>query len=209
MRALLQLFESTAKAERAIEALARAGFDRSQLQLVRGEIPGPLGDRGNLAPVHDPSRVEQLVRDIESPDPGGNSQAINTLEGTTLGGLGGTIAGLAVMTLAGTGPALAVGALATILGGALAGSGAGALLGAWSDRGLSDAEANDYQAALERGALLLILAVPDDRMLEARGVLDGVDARSLIEHRQRWENDPSYRYRLDQGWLDLSDTATV
>ncbi len=208
MKALLQLFESNAKAERAVAALAAAGFDLSHLQLIRGEVADAPGDRGDLAPRHSPAVVEQLVRDIESEDKGGNSQAINTWQGGTLGGLGGTIAGLAVMVLSGTGPALAIGAAATVLGGAATGGGIGALLGAWSDRGIPEDEARDYQAALERGALLLVLSVPEDDFLRARGVLDSVDARSLIEHRHRWQNDPNYRYHLDRGWLDLTDTAT-
>lgn len=77
--------------------------------------------------------------------------------GGATGGTIGAIAGLATVAIPGIGPVLAAG----ILGSAMAGTAVGGVLGAWSQIGLENDLADQYDRGLRNGDTVLAIDVPD------------------------------------------------
>jgi hypothetical protein len=83
--------------------------------------------------------------------------------GIALGGTTGTLAGLVAVSLPVAGPAIAGG---IILASALAGAGVGAWLGGMVGMNVGSTRLKQFEEAIERGELLLMVDVPMDRMDE-------------------------------------------
>ncbi len=95
--------------------------------------------------------------------------------GAGLGGLAGLVAGLAALAVPGVGPIIAAGPLAAVLGGVVAGSTTGGIIGALSTIGVPDEYARKYAAAIEQGQTLVsvrtdpVSAELVERVLTAHG----------------------------------------
>jgi hypothetical protein len=124
-------FPHRAAAERAVEALLRAGFPPDCISVV-------------LSP---PARGPEWASDV-----GGE---VGAGVGTTAGGAAGVLAGLGLVTVPGVGPLLAVGPLAAGLSGALLGASVGGLTGALVGLGIAEEEARRYAAHVQEGGALV------------------------------------------------------
>ena len=95
--------------------------------------------------------------------------------GAGLGGIAGLLVGLGALAVPGIGPLLAAGPLAVALGGIVAGSAAGGLIGALSTAGVPQEYAREYAAAIEQGSALVSVRTDDytrdavERVLTAHG----------------------------------------
>jgi uncharacterized protein (TIGR02271 family) len=142
------VFESREPAERAIDALQRAGFRPDQIGFaMRGGGDVPAG-------------------------------AVDTFEGSNAGAgaatgaiLGGLLGAAAALLIPGIGPVLAVGTLGgAVLTGAVAGGALGALAGALIGMGVPAEEAEYYQGEFESGRAIVTVKA-ETRAAEAEEIL--------------------------------------
>ena len=128
------VFRRLSQADRAVDALARAGFPADNISVVCPEC----------------SR-DAFHQDVEVTEPAGARTPRAALTGGALGAvLGGAAAGVG---LASTGGALLV--LGPLLGAASAGAVTGGFVGAMTQRGLEPEIADDYDRFLSRGRILV------------------------------------------------------
>lgn len=84
--------------------------------------------------------------------------------GASLGGLAGLLVGAAALAIPGVGPFIAAGPIAAVLGGMVAGSAVGGVIGALSSVGVPEEYARDYAARIEEGqSLVSVRTTPANR----------------------------------------------
>ena len=132
---IVAVFETPEDAERALDALRRAGLRREDVSLVMREAPPPS---------------------TETEDTMGSSVVTGAATGATVGGLLGGLAGWLLATLVpGVGPVLGAGVLASTLTGAAVGAAGGGILGALLGLGVPEDEAAHYVGQVEAGRILV------------------------------------------------------
>jgi uncharacterized protein (TIGR02271 family) len=146
------VFEDTAEARRAIEALKEAGFTGEHISV--------------LAPDRDDTRAVAE----ETGTRAGEDAAKGAVAGGILGGLGGWLVGIGALAIPGVGPLLAAGAFATALGGAAIGAGVGAIAGALVGMGVPQEHAEYYEGEVKSGRTLVTVSA-DGRYDEAQRLL--------------------------------------
>jgi hypothetical protein len=154
------VFEDHAAAERAVEALRRAGFGQEQIGVVVR---------------HGDAQAAPRVEADTEPETG-------AAVGAVTGGVLGSLLGVAVaLTLPGVGAAMAAGILAGILGGATLGITGGGLVGALIGLGLSEEEARHYEREFHAGRTLVTVQA-DGRHADAAAILSqcGAFARQTV-----------------------------
>ncbi|MDQ4076515.1 MAG: hypothetical protein M3220_09750 [Chloroflexota bacterium] len=167
------LFDTRAQAEEAIDALHERGIEADDISVIMRGRHGAEERRDD----HDD--------DVSAAEGAG----IGAVEGGVIG----LLAGLGALTIPGIGPIVAVGPLVGALTGIIAGGATGGLVAALIDSGVEEADAEAYRDGLERGAVLLTVRTDEADAAEVRAVMDQY-SRPLEEHRERWEEEPEYRY---------------
>ncbi|TMD78937.1 MAG: hypothetical protein E6I97_05950, partial [Chloroflexi bacterium] len=145
---VIGIFAAREQAERAIEALHRAGFTDKQIGFVRRREDT------------DKAIDEAIARE-------GTSITSGVIGGGALGGILGAIVALLIP---GVGPAIAGGILVGALGGAAIGAAAGGIIGALTGMGIPEEEARYYQGEFEAGNTLVTVQA-DGRQQEAKAIL--------------------------------------
>jgi hypothetical protein len=161
-RTVSRLFESYGQAQRAIQALEKAGFSSSEVSLI------------------------SRYRDENTLADGATGTATGATAGTVVGGGTGLLAALGAIAIPGIGPLVAAGVLATTLVGAVSGSLVGGLIGALTDYGINEKDAHVYSEAVRRGSSLVTVKNDDARAAQAEAILDGFKSVDLAERRQAY-----------------------
>jgi hypothetical protein len=181
MRTMVGIFTSRADAERATERLRSIGIADEHLNLLTPDVSQTQLD---TVPT----------TDAEQP---GVGKVLGGVVGGVTGALGGLLgAAVASTVIPGVGPVAAIGLAAAALlgvGGAVAGSAAGASLDNTLSIGLPKDELFLYEDALRQGRTVLIVLTEDPTQAdEVRDVLAHTGAESLDAAREHW-------------WLGLRD----
>src|SRR5947209_1934142 len=132
------VFADRVQAERAIEALHRAGFTDEQVGFVR---------RGEDTGTNDGEKRTDEGANFTSRVIGG-------------GALGGILGAAAALLIPGFGPAIAGGILAAVLGGVAVGAAAGGILATLTSIGIPEEEARFYQKELEADRTIVTVKAP-------------------------------------------------
>jgi hypothetical protein len=140
-------------AAEAARRLGAAGFPNDRVSVLASEAPREALQR---EPAREPAATKT--------------------EGAVAGGLIGAIAGGLVALACVPGGVVVAGPLVAFLGGAVAGAAAGGILGAFAALGVRREEAQRYRAFLDRGDVLVGVAVDD-------GAHESVAERVLREAR--------------------------
>jgi uncharacterized protein (TIGR02271 family) len=144
------IFDDTARAEEAVQALRDAGFRRDQINLI----------------VRDRSKARKRTKN----DATETHVEEGALTGVVAGGIAGSVLGaLATVALPGVGVLIATTMAAGLLGGAATGAAAGGLIGALIGLGIPEEEARTYAKEIRAGRT--IITVRSSRPEEAREVL--------------------------------------
>ena len=160
MGRVTSLFDDQMKATKAVDDLRAMGVSDAHMSFVsKHEQHGQVGDQAKM-----------------SEDTGNNIAT-----GLGVGAGVGVLFGVAAALIPGAGPFIAAGILAHTLGavgggavaGAVVGATAGGLAGAFSKAGYDTDEAGYYSSAVERGATVVVVDVPEDQELEVKRVLQG------------------------------------
>lgn len=186
MTTVAGLFEQRSSADRALEALERAGFERDAISVVA---------RGDM---HERQVGGSVVAEGAQVETGAFE-----LGGVAIGGVLGLLAGLGALAIPGIGPILAVGtlgsALAGVVGGAAAGGLVGGLVGTLTASGLSEEHAQIYAEGVRRGGLLItVTAADEERADAAQAIMSRAGAVDLEGQRAAWQQ---------QGWAGFDTNA--
>ena len=126
-------------------------------------------------------------------DDDANRTAAGMAGGATLGGVAGLLVGIGALAIPGIGPVLAAGPLAAGLGGAALGAGlgaaAGGFLGALSDIGLDNDDAQAYAESVASGSLLMVVGADAARAPEIEAALREAGANNVRVTRARGDTD--------------------
>jgi len=145
MPTISRMYDSYADAVSVVEALEAERLPNHEISLVAQEN----------------ARGRTVESERRAADTDANTTATAATAGGVVGGGIGLLTGLGLMAIPGVGPLVAAGWLATTLAGAVVGAGAGGLIGALVDSGVSRDEAEVYEEGVRRGGTLVTVRVPD------------------------------------------------
>ncbi|HTJ57201.1 MAG TPA: hypothetical protein VL418_06520 [Devosiaceae bacterium] len=185
MQTIAGLFDDYADASSAVRELHAAGIANADISLV-------TSDQG----AAEPAKPSKLATDVTNGAEGGAGA------GVVLGGAGGLLASIGVLAVPGVGPVIAGGwLLATAAGaaaGAIFGGATGGIIGALVSGGLPESDAHVYSEGLRRGGSLVTVRVPDDKLDQARMILEDNDSVDIQERRAVLEGE---------GWHGFDESA--
>src|SRR5581483_6771913 len=155
-RTAVGYFRDRATADRAYDALVRAGFARDDVSVLGRGAEGKTG--------------------LVDADTG---EDVSAGQGAVTGGIAGLLIGAAAMLIPGIGPVVAVGPLAAGLAGAITGGVTGVIVGgivgALEDAGVDEASARYYDERFKQGGYLLTVRTDDMEYEKARRILERHD----------------------------------
>lgn len=167
-KTVLGIFADQENAVDAIEELKDLGYNPKDLSIV----------------MKDEVIEEQIARDTGADFAGGAASGATT--GAILGGLAGLVAAFAIPGLGAFfigGPIAAAlgltGAVAATTSGAVTGAVAGGLLGALMGLGLSEDEAETYEAHIRAGGILVAVPARTDEEAEVEDILADTGANDI------------------------------
>jgi hypothetical protein len=151
------VFRARQEAERALEALRDAGFDREHISLLTQNPDG-----GPVAGLPE--------SDAAAPPDASAAATTGAVAGGVIGSIAGWLLSAGALFIPGVGPFIAAGALATALAGAAVGAGLGAITGALGTLGIPEEEARWYEEEVRGGGSLLTVKA-NGRFDDARHIL--------------------------------------
>lgn len=163
-KTVIGIFDSEQAAERAVNSLRDAGFDKEISILAkdrRGNGEGGENDTGGATMMA-----------------GTGSIANGVTTGGVLGGLAGLAAGAGALVIPGLGPLIAAGPIAGLLSGAATGGIAGGLI----DWGIPAAEGQRYEEEVRQGKILVSVRASDTKVDQAESMLRQQGAREVKIH---------------------------
>jgi hypothetical protein len=181
MITLTRLFDDYDNAARAAQDLEDSGVLASDISVIASNADG-WHDRDR-----DPSvKNEKIDRDLDGVDDRREAAGAGAAIGGTIGGVAGLLAGLGMLAIPGIGPVVAAGWLVSTATLGIGAGVVGGIIGALTQSGMSDEEANLYAESIRRGGTLVIARVPNDQAARAEAILD----RTAVNIRDRaamWE----------------------
>jgi len=135
--AVYGIYDSTGLAERAVDALLRAGFSNDDISV--------------LMPDDQSTRDFAHKKDTKAPE----GTATGVTAGGVIGGTLGVLAGIGAIAIPGVGPFIAAGPIMGGLAGLGVGGAVGGLIGALVGMGIPEYEAKRYEGRLKKGGVLL------------------------------------------------------
>jgi hypothetical protein len=154
------VFKTRGAAERAVDELVHFGFSRDDISLL----------------MSDATRGREFAMQMATKAPEG------VATGATIGGVIGAIAAglvaLGIIVVPGLG-LVAAGPVVATLAGLGAGAAAGGMTGALIGLGLPEREAKFYNDEVERGGILVGVYTHDDRVAQAKKILDAAEAENV------------------------------
>ena len=178
MTVVSRLYDDYSDAARAVSELERAGIRHSDISIVANNADGWYSEDGRPA-VRD--RDGRIDRDRDGVDDRAEGAAAGAGIGAALGGTAGLLAGLGLLAIPGLGPVVAAGWLASTAALAVAGGATGGLIGALTQSGVSEEDANVYAEGVRRGGTLVTARVPDAERARVEAILD----RASVNLRER------------------------
>src|SRR5246500_5119009 len=135
--AVFGIYSSRETAERAADAIVKAGFSPADISVL---LPENLGNRS--------IGTEKSTKAPEGATTGGGTGAV-------LGGTLGLLAGIGALAIPGVGPLIAAGPIMAALAGIGVGGAVGGFTGALIGMGIPEFEAKRYEGRLQKGGILL------------------------------------------------------
>jgi len=175
MHTVVATYRNMSEAQKVLADLVNAGFDRDDISLVVSDVEGKYQDLANRTDVTDD--------DVTA----GEGALIGGLEG----GLLGFALGLGALAIPGIGPIVAFGPLVGALIGAGTGAVTGGLAASLIDSGIDETDAHTYAEAVRRGYVLLSVQTPDERVNEAKDIMNRYNVVDIDDRADYWRS---------QGW---------
>ncbi len=183
MQTIVKLFDDYAHAEAAVRDLEGAGFSAADISIPHRRADGELTD----------------ARDGVVDDEASNAGVGATI-GTVVGGGAGLLAGLGLLAIPGLGPVVAAGWLVAAATTAGVGAAAGGVLGALTESGVDEADANVYAEGVRRGGTLVTVRAADaTQAANAETIMARHQPVSLRERGESYRSAGWTSYELDSG----------
>lgn len=174
MKTIVGLYDDWSTARQVLEELARAGFDRDDINLVANDanktFAQSLGDANG-----DGETVAE-------------GAATGALAGGALGGLGGLLLGLGALAIPGIGPVIAAGPIAAGLTGAAVGAATGGLIGALAGWGIPEEEAGYYAEGVRRGGTLVGVRAEEHEVDRALQIMNRFGPVDIQRRSSEWRS---------------------
>ena len=174
-KTVVGVFDNIRDAKSAVSALENAGFSRDDISVIANKNATAAYDTADETPGND------VKTDKAS------SVASDAGIGAALGGVGGLLWSFAALAIPGVGPVLALGPLAAALGGAGIGAVAGGIIGALTESGIPESEAQNYAEVVRRGQVLVSVRTDSARADRARDVLDQYEPVDVEDRSAAWK----------------------
>ena len=205
MTVVSRLYDNYSDATRAVSELERAGIPHSDISIVANNAEGwysedggavNRGARADRDGRIDRDRDGRIDRDRDGVDDRAEGAAAGAGIGAALGGTAGLLAGLGLLAIPGLGPVVAAGWLASTAALAVAGGATGGLIGALTQSGVSEEDANVYAEGVRRGGTLVTARVPDAEHTRCEAILDRASVnlrdRAALYQKSGWSRfDPA------------------
>src|SRR6202049_1376162 len=160
--AVFGIYSSRESAERAADAIVKAGFSPADISVL---LPENLGNRS--------MGTEKATKAPEGAAAGAGSGAV-------LGGTLGLLAGIGALAIPGVGPLIAAGPIMAALAGMGVGGGIGGITGALIGMGIPEYEAKRYEGRSQKGGILLsVHCTSSDEVKRAKEVLERTGAEDV------------------------------
>jgi len=192
-RTVLGVFRNLNDAQRAFDALEKAGFSRDEIGFI-GHRAGSEGD-GRKQPTASAQTTAAPDSDVAA------NVATDAGIGAALGGVGGLLLGFAALAVPGVGPVLAAGPIIAALGGAGVGAATGGLIGALTEHGVPEEDAGYYVEGIRRGDYLITVHASGDPADRAAEILETHDAVNIDDRVSAWRTRGWTGYDPDAGPL--------
>jgi len=202
-KTIVALFDRFEDAKAALGDIVQAGAEREKISLLANHAGA--GPALTLNPSY--------AREDLNVDTDGQSGVVTGAEvGIGLGGILGLMATIGTVAIPGIGPLIAIGAWATIAAAAAAGGIVGGIVGAFTDRGVTDADAHLYAEGLKRGGTLVTVVAPDDlvgpitQVFKNHRAVD-IEKRSKAWTAEGWVSFDPEGHPLSQTEIDAARTS--
>jgi hypothetical protein len=170
-----RLYSTYADAKSAVSRLEAAGVPHSDISIVANNSDGWFnGSKG------------KVDRDRDGVDDRAEGAGAGAGIGAGLGGTAGLLAGLGLLAIPGLGPVVAAGWLAATAVGVAAGAATGGIIGALTQAGVSDDDAQTYAEGIRRGGTLVTARVADGDRARLETALSQA-AINTTERRAAWQ----------------------
>ncbi|MET0670601.1 MAG: hypothetical protein ABWY66_11445 [Xanthobacteraceae bacterium] len=163
-----RLYNSYTEAQQAVCALEAAGVAHGDISIIASNADEWYKGNGN--DNGKPSNFPD--RDLDGKDDRAEAAGTGAGIGAAAGGTAGLLAGLGLMAIPGVGPVVAAGWLVATLAGAAAGAATGGILGALTQAGISNDDAQVYAEGLRRGGAVVSARVNDADASRLQAVID-------------------------------------
>jgi hypothetical protein len=185
------LFDDYPTAARAVSELERAGIPSSDISIVSNNTDGwyDADERSGVS--------RRVDRDGDGVDDRVEGATAGAGIGAALGGAAGLLAGLGMLAIPGLGPVVAAGWLISTAALAAGGAAVGGIIGALTQSGISEEDANVYAEGVRRGGTLVVARVPDTERARYEAIL----GRTAVDVRAR---ETAYR---SGGWSRFDPAA--
>jgi hypothetical protein len=162
-KTISRLYNNYNDARMAVRDLESAGLSHGDISILVSNADGSYDEKSKSFPD----------RDLDGKDDRAEGAATGSGVGAVTGGAVGLLTGLGLMAIPGVGPIVAAGWLAATLTGAVAGGATGGIIGALSQQaGVSKEEADVYAEGLRRGGALVSAKVSDADADRYQAVMD-------------------------------------
>ena len=177
---ITRLYDDHVSAERAVRDLEAAGIPHKDISIMSNNADSWYkgGRADTTAPGTPRGRID---RDQDGVDDRAEGAGTGAGIGATIGGAAGLLAGLGLLAIPGLGPVVAAGWLASTALGALAGGTTGGVIGALSQAGVKDEDAQLYAEGLRRGGSLVSARIPGGDRSRVESIL----SRSAVNLTER------------------------
>jgi len=197
---IARLYDDYATASRVVNDLESAGVPHADISIVASNADNwysPTATNRATTGAATPRATGRVDRDHDGVDDRAEGAGTGAGIGAVVGGGAGLLTGLGLMAIPGVGPVVAAGWLVATAVGALAGGATGGVIGALTQTGVSDEDAQVYAEGVRRGGSLVTVRVPDADRARVEAMLD----RSAVNIATRRD---AYR---KSGWSRFDEKA--
>ena len=168
-KVISKLYPTYDRAAQAVRELQTAGVPHQDISIVSNNSDSWYSDKG---------ATKRVDRDGDGVDDRAEGAGADAGIGADIGGAAGLLAGLGLLAIPGVGPVVAAGWLVATAAGAAAGEITGGIVGALTQAGVSDDDAQVYAEGLRRGGTLVTARVNDADATRLEAVLDRSSLRT-------------------------------
>jgi hypothetical protein len=192
-KTIVALYDRFDDAQAAVADLIAAGVAREKISLLANSSTG-----NHPALLLNPAFAR---REFDADSTAQAGVVTGAEVGIGLGGILGFLIGISTIVIPGIGFLIAAGTWATVAAGTTAGGVIGAIVGALTDHGVSDKDAQLYAEGLRLGGTLVTLVAPEEKAAQMRAIFKGHGAADIEGRAAPWNAEGWVGFEQGDGIL--------